>query len=180
MASTKRLSLGGSGPEPTGSLFLDESKIDRSGGPLACHPCTGRRDADGYGRLYVRGVGERPVSRIVLEAKLGRPLGEGMKALHSCDNPPCVNAAHLSEGTQAQNIADRDRRGRTQRGAGHYKAALTDAKVVDIFRRCQAGESYAAIARDVGVGGKAVSHIAHGTNWKHVTAALSHSPAVSP
>lgn len=77
------------------------ARIDRSGGPDACHLWTGPVNRDGYGtsRGYL-------VSRVVLELHLGRPLLPGMCALHTCDNEPCCNVRHLYEGTHQQNMAD--------------------------------------------------------------------------
>lgn len=68
------------------------------------------KDKDGYG--YFKGSGCVKAHRYSLQLKLGRPIGKGLKALHTCDNPSCVNPSHLYEGTQVQNEADKISRGR--------------------------------------------------------------------
>jgi HNH endonuclease len=74
-----------------------------------CWPWLGARNADGYG--IIRGEfeadGSQPLllaHRVALSLALGRPLGDGMNALHRCDYPPCVRPRHLREGTQQENV----------------------------------------------------------------------------
>ena len=88
--------------------------------PDECWPWNGRRDPGGYGKFFRDGhdVGAH---KIALEIKLGRPLKEC--ALHTCDNNPCVNGAHLYEGTQKQNAADRENRGRGNHATGDRNGA---------------------------------------------------------
>jgi hypothetical protein len=40
------------------------------------------------------------------------PIPDGMMVLHSCDNSRCVNPAHLSIGTQTENMLDMHKRNR--------------------------------------------------------------------
>lgn len=49
------------------------------------------------------------------------PIPAGMWVMHSCDNPPCVNPAHLSVGTPRDNALDMHRKGRANNVPGTGK-----------------------------------------------------------
>jgi len=84
-------------------------------GPVPAHrpglgPCwvwTGIQDPQGYGRLG----GHRLAHRQSWEMANGTIEG-GLWVLHHCDNPPCVNPAHLYLGTVKENVRDAVERGR--------------------------------------------------------------------
>src|SRR3954464_5533560 len=80
----------------------------------ACWEWKGCRNRRGYGWLCVRRDnrwGLAPAHRVSWQIHNG-PIPEGMWVLHSCDNPPCVNPAHLSLGTVADNNRQTVERGR--------------------------------------------------------------------
>lgn len=87
-----------------------EDKVDRSGGPDACWPWTGVRTDRGYGQIWVDG-GHRPATHVALELA-GVDIPDGMVACHHCDNPMCVNPAHLFVGTASDNMRDMLAKGR--------------------------------------------------------------------
>lgn len=91
--------------------------IDRGGGLFACWPWQGNRNEDGYGRLSPRRGVIIMAHRYAYERYIG-PIPENLKLLHSCDNPPCCNPAHLFIGTQADNVADMIKKGR---GRFHFR-----------------------------------------------------------
>lgn len=146
--------------------------IDASAGPNACHPWLGNLDRDGYGNFYPRPRGRIGSHRFALQLKLGRELAAGEVARHgkTCTTRACCNDRHLLEGTQADNIRDRDEAGHAPSGERNWKSKLTAADVLVIRRRIAGGDSQAEIARDLGVGRKCVEHVVHGRNWKHVPA----------
>lgn len=76
-----------------------------------CWTWTGTRDRQGYGRW------KRWLAHRFSWARSNGPIPEGLWVLHHCDNPPCVNPAHLYLGTVVENVHDAVDRGRHFRPA---------------------------------------------------------------
>jgi hypothetical protein len=89
------------------------ARVDRSGGPEACWPWLGCRDANGYGWLRWNGARER-AHRVAL-ALDGRPVPPGQCGRHLCvyGLRHCCNPAHLAPGSHRDNAQDRVLSGRS-------------------------------------------------------------------
>jgi len=105
------------------------------GRPDECWPWQGRTRHDGYGVLYV------PETQLEKGAHIvswyfahGRWPAPGMDICHSCDNHPCVNPAHLWEGTPLENTLDSVQKGRWPSGERHWKSKLTDTQWQEILQ----------------------------------------------
>lgn len=84
-------------------------KVNRGTGDDCWEWQAGKTTA-GYGQIGSCGR-KLYAHRVSYELHKG-PIPEGMVVMHSCDNPGCVNPAHLSVGTLADNNADMTAKGR--------------------------------------------------------------------
>ena len=90
-----------------------------------CWLFTGGR-AHAYGVFWMNGKNYR-AHRAAFELFNGRkPNGV---ILHACDNPLCCNPAHLSEGTQYDNMVDMVRKGRSLKGTRNPACKFTEEQV---------------------------------------------------
>jgi hypothetical protein len=140
------------------------------GEPEDCWPWTGFLNAWGYGHCSLNGktVNASRAAYIVTHG----PLADGLVVCHRCDNPICCNPNHLFAATQAENLADCRRKGRTvyRRGANHPRAAarLTEDMVREARRLFAKGVSKSEIARRWGFDNSTISSAVRGATWSHV------------
>lgn len=140
-------------------------KVDRCG-PDECWVWHGSTDRRGYGR--VRGPNREPLGahRVSYEWAYG-PLPTDVVVCHRCDNPPCVNPAHLFAGSQAENMADMHAKGRARPPCGPRQSPrLTPDQVRAI--RADPDKSRARIGQRYGVSPGTVGNIRARRTWKDV------------
>jgi hypothetical protein len=139
------------------------AKVDMLGD---CWTWTGAKHHFGYGKLGVNGR-TKSAHRTAYDYVYGIP--DGFKVLHHCDNPPCVNPAHLFAGTLSDNTRDMVRKGRNgglgAKGERNSHAKLTERDVVRIRERFDAGETIRALCRELGMHVSTISDIVNGKTW---------------
>jgi len=141
------------------------SKVDKTGD---CWLWTGGCTSYGYGAFSVS-TGIAKLAHRVAYALCIAPPPDDLMVCHTCDNPPCVNPAHLFLGTRGDNNRDRAAKGRTQRGEAHTSAKFTDETVKAIRARyAQGGITQAAMAREYGVSLQTIRCIVTNRSWRHL------------
>ncbi len=132
--------------------------------------------SSGYGAFYNKGKIYR-AHRVAYAITHGS-VPNGKLICHACDNPACVNPAHLFAGTAKDNIQDSVSKGRhsSSRGMGKkftseyrpkrsYK--LTETQVREIKALCQVKQiTKKQIAEVYGVTPTQISRIASEKSWK--------------
>lgn len=122
-------------------------------------PIGGYGDVQSKGRIY-------KCHRISYEYNIG-PIPDGLLVLHECDNRPCVNPEHLFIGTDADNVADMDAKGRrcVLRGSENGMAKLVEDDVRAIRAATTSG---ILLAAQYDVSPSLISLIRLGRVWRHV------------
>ena len=147
-----------------------------------CWLWTAYRDRKGYGHFYLAGSDVR--AHIVAYKLAHEDFEKGKHVLHRCDNPPCCNPSHLCLGTNAENVADKMRKGRYrclsgENHANHLRperlargerngASKLDWRAVNRIRALYNARvaSQRELAAMFGVGQNAVGKIVRNETWK--------------
>ncbi len=147
-----------------------------------CREYQGSWNTRGYGMVSFgpqrftkagKKAGRKPVGLHcwVMAQFLGRDLLPGEVVRHRCDNPPCFLFEHLELGSQADNVADTETRGRGNhpRGENHGNSKLTE----DDVRRIRAehattNQSFRDLATKFDVHRDTVRNIVRRRRWSRI------------
>lgn len=153
-------SRAGRPPETAGDALRRRTMLDPVSG---CHVWTGGVNKHRYGVLSFAGR-KAFAHRLAYQTWVGE-IPEGFQVCHHCDNRRCLNPAHLFLGSNAENVADRNAKGRQARGERQGRAKLSD----DDVRAIRASAARIVdLAAQYGVAETTISNIRHGKRWTHV------------
>ena len=167
------------------------SKVDKPEGLDECWRWTGKRNKKGYGRfshLDVNYLAHR-IAYLLAHSDPGE-----LCVCHRCDNCWCVNPSCLWLGTRADNNKDKANKGRAvsplklnpglaargerssyrlhpesfPRGEESVLSKLKEAQVIEIRKRCAAGETLISVSRDFPVSPTTIRKIAKRRLWAHI------------
>jgi len=145
-------------------------KVDKRA-PQDCWEWQGATAPYGYGQLHVDGR-TTSAHRLSYEIHVG-PIHHGLDCLHHCDNPACVNPAHLWVGTHQDNMDDMFAKGRNiappirhAPGEKSPRALFTNAQV-RAFRHefAKSDMSMMAFARHHNVTDETMRKLLHGITY---------------
>ncbi len=120
----------------------------------------------GYG-VYSKYLGSRLAHRISYAlANNGIPAPKHKQVCHSCDNPACVNPAHLFVGTAQDNTDDKVQKRRHSYGEDHAQSKLTWKLVRELRARyAKADISQRALARVFDITHEALGQVVRNETW---------------
>jgi hypothetical protein len=133
-----------------------------------CWEWTACKDRGGYGQFGFAGRQEG-AHRVSYQMYVGE-LPDGLCVLHHCDNPSCVNPAHLFLGTNADNTRDCLSKGRvvSSFGENNGKSKLTTTQISEIRKMYAAGTIQRVIAKEFGVTRACICHIVLYKRWAKI------------
>jgi hypothetical protein len=142
--------------------FWDKVK---KGGLDECWEWQGFTSKSGYGRF--RYQSKREYAHRVAYILEYSPIRNGLHVCHKCDNPKCVNPNHLFLGTNNDNMRDKVKKGRQQRGERSGTSKLTEQQVLEILA-LKGKETQKFVGKKFGVVQTLIGKIWRGENWKHL------------
>jgi hypothetical protein len=113
---------------------------------------TGNKNYKGYGQFGITSRCHKYAHRFMWELEYG-PVPDGYSVCHHCDTRACVRPDHLFIGTNADNVADKMRKGRhkSPSGEAHPNSKLTLAQVEQMRSEFSAGDPAPRLARRYGI-----------------------------
>ena len=96
------------------------------------------------------------------------PRPDGMECAHLDGDRLNNKVSNLRWVTHAENESHKSRHGTVPAGSRHGNSKLTEEQVLEIRRRCAAGERYEDVAVDYGVTSSNVWCIVVRKTWRHV------------
>ena len=134
-----------------------------------CWDFTGPLNRSGYGVIGDNGK-YYYTHRVSWEISNNKKIPKGMIVLHSCDNPSCINPAHLSLGTHQDNADDMCKKGRSHKPKGekNNNSKLKNEDVVDICKLLNNSVKKSDIAKKYSVSDSVIRNIEIGKVWAHI------------
>jgi len=149
----------------TPSKLWDNTIIDKD---TDCWLWQGKRNKQGYGEITWNGKWYRTNRLSYSLTHENIKLTEEQQVCHHCDNPPCINPAHLFLGTAKDNAQDAISKGRIN--YSHIQNILSEQDVITIkeelkhyrYGMCR------QLAKKYNVTDTAITNIKNGWNWKNI------------
>ena len=125
-----------------------------------CWLWTGSVDIGGYGQFMVqREKRSRHFKASRASYLMAKGSCSGLKVLHKCDTPACVNPEHLVLGTQTDNL----RAAALRKRVPQYKLTREDQPKILELRGL--GMTYAEIAPQFNVSEETIGDVVRGRTW---------------
>lgn len=160
----RRTFLGGSWKSSVEDRVAASFTIDPETG---CHNWNRAKTSKGYGAIVVNRR-TLPAHRVSYELANGTISDESF-VLHNCDNPSCINPAHLRLGTHDENMHDKVLRSRVPAGENHYNSKITADQAVEIMKLFGEGKTADQVSSITGINKGTINNVKYGGCWNDVT-----------